>query len=156
MNRPPLNTGIDLDNPVTCKTCGSSYMCTPWSDYYGATCNTDGQCERCLLHAAGLGGARVVTVVTEPKERPEPMGDPVRVVRSSGTVENDWEVAADHGDRVTVRKWMPLLGEYLIKSPHKVLFNHWQEGGTARSGEEMAGMCRVPKQTIDRWNEEES
>lgn len=34
---------------VTCSQCGRTYRCTPQDDYYNATTNTDGVCERCLV-----------------------------------------------------------------------------------------------------------
>ena len=39
---------------VQCRTCKDRFICTPSSDYYGSTCATDGQCERCMLTDAGL------------------------------------------------------------------------------------------------------
>ncbi len=40
--------------PVTCRTCKRTYTCTPFDDYYGFTDATDGECEDCLIAAAGL------------------------------------------------------------------------------------------------------
>jgi hypothetical protein len=37
---------------VTCAACGASYRCTPTSDYYNNTTNSDGVCEACLLTGA--------------------------------------------------------------------------------------------------------
>ena len=127
MNHPPLNNGINLDEPVVCRTCKRGYMCTPYDDYYGSTDNMDGQCERCLLTEAGLGEAKVVTVVVEPKERPFPAGDPVRVHRSSGTIEDDWEVEVRHPMSTVVRKWYSTVGEYVKKHVPNEMFDAWQD-----------------------------
>lgn len=52
---------------VTCSDCGVTYQCTPNSDYYNATTLDDGVCERCLLRAAGMGGARVLDLRGRPQ-----------------------------------------------------------------------------------------
>jgi hypothetical protein len=54
---------------VTCKTCERTFVCTPWDDYYNATCATDGVCEPCLLkNHYGDNVPRMVVVDSEGKE----------------------------------------------------------------------------------------
>lgn len=64
----------------------------------------------------------------------------IRVVRSDGSVESDWHVHPwqPNDERVVVRKWDAGLDDFLVKAPRKELFDHWQEGGMARSTREMA------------------
>lgn len=63
----------------------------------------------------------------------------IRIVRSDGTVEHDWEVSPFQSspERVVVRKWDDRFGDYLVKAPRRELFDHWQLGGTARSTKDL-------------------
>lgn len=54
-----------------------------------------------------------------------------RVVRTDGTVENDWMLVSMGTDRVLLAK-----GDDL-KNPSRALFDHWQLGGMARSTKEL-------------------
>lgn len=54
-----------------------------------------------------------------------------RVVRSDGTVENDWHLVREGDGRVLLAK-----GEDM-KNPSRELFDHWQIGGMARSTKEL-------------------
>lgn len=55
----------------------------------------------------------------------------VRVVRSDGTVEHDWIIVRENEDRVLIMK------KNMLKNPTKKLFDHWQDGGMARSTREL-------------------
>ena len=43
-----------LGRKVKCSQCPKEYLCTPYEDYYNATCDTDGLCEKCFLENAGV------------------------------------------------------------------------------------------------------
>lgn len=64
------------------------------------------------------------------------VGDKVRIVRTNGQVESDWEYAGHFTafggvERVRVRRWSEDDNDYLIKSPRAGMFDYWQSGGTA-------------------------
>lgn len=41
---------------VTCSTCGRTYQCTPWDDFYESDGHEGGRCESCLLGYLPLAG----------------------------------------------------------------------------------------------------
>ena len=82
-------------------------------------------------------------------------GDKVRVVRTSGIEENDWEFVREfehpvHGHRVQVRRWEESIGDFLLKAPSKELFDYWQVGGTAASTQEY----REAMKHVEGWSHE--
>lgn len=66
-------------------------------------------------------------------------GQRVRVVRSNGQIEADWEVCFTfmHGtsERTQVRKWSDDHCDWLLKCPRTEMLAYWQNGGTAESSE---------------------
>ena len=80
-------------------------------------------------------------------------GDKVRVVRSDGTVENDWEFVCEFlrngHPRITVRKWSSEFGDFMLKAPSKELFDYWQVGGMAASTGEMQQAMQAAQDAQD-------
>lgn len=60
-----------------------------------------------------------------------------RVVRTDGSVENDWLILYETVDRVIVAK--KIDGETYLKAPSVQLYNAWQDGSNARTTEELVG-----------------
>lgn len=60
-----------------------------------------------------------------------------RVVRTDGSVENDWIILYETVDRVVLTK--KIDGEQYLKAPSVKLYNAWQDGSNARTTEELVG-----------------
>lgn len=78
-------------------------------------------------------------------------GETVRVVRSSGDVELNWEVCFTfmHGytERTQVRRYDTELDDYVLKCPRTEMLAYWQNGGMARSTEEWQGAL-MPRREV--------